>query len=230
MAVKVEMHLHVKGTSSCAHVGVKEIIKEYKDKGYSGIVCTNHFNETSYKYLFGITNNRKIKTFFNAFDSLKEEGLKNNIKVYFGMELALKGEDYCLTNKECTEILVYGITKEEFLELQKSILYLSHEELLDMANKKGWVLVQSHPFRPRTRREKLVHGAEVINTHTKHDNKNNLAKEYAKENNFIETCGSDYHDKGMAKGFLEFENIPLDEKELAKLLKERKYKIPNINY
>ena len=41
---KLEMHLHVKGTSHCAETDEKTIAELYKSHGYDGIVYTSHYN------------------------------------------------------------------------------------------------------------------------------------------------------------------------------------------
>lgn len=226
MSYKIELHLHTKGNSACAHVNYIDIIKEYKEKGYSGIVCTNHLNETAWSYLKGFTNKTKHKSFLKGFDDLYLEAKKNGIKVYFGMELALKGEDYKGLRENCVELLIYGIERKEFEIYSNSLYSMSHKEIFDLANEKGWVIIQSHPFRPRTRLENnYVHGAECINTHFKHKNNNNLAIEYVKNNNYIGTCGSDYHENGMAISYIEVETMPENEKSLAQMLKNNNFKL-----
>ena len=40
---KYEMHLHSKGCSLCSISTAEELITAAKDKGYSGVVFTNHF-------------------------------------------------------------------------------------------------------------------------------------------------------------------------------------------
>lgn len=219
------MHLHAKGTSHCARENPETIISDYLGSNYTGIVCTNHWNSTSISQLDGFLFKTKLQNFINVFLDFKKKAEDAGIKVYFGIELALHKQDYKGLRQNCSEILVYGITLEEFIEYNKSLIHTTYEKLRSLADKHGWVLVQSHPHRPFTKilPIDIVHGWEVYNSHAGHKENNHLSLALCQKYNGIGTCGSDYHNKGMQKTGLIVNGLPENEKALAALLKSRNY-------
>ena len=129
---KVEGHLHVKGNSWCAKTNPDEIIRIYNSKGYDAIIVTNHFNVCLYNDFFNGTDEEKLDQFFKTFDEIKASA--QGIKIYFGVEFALGEDHYNLPlKKKCVELLVYGITPQEFREYGIKIISMSYEELKALA-------------------------------------------------------------------------------------------------
>lgn len=225
MEHKIEFHLHVKGTSHCAKENPATIIADYKPLNYSGIVCTNHWNSSSMPHLKGFTFKRKLNSFINVFKDFKEQCEKEGIKVYFGLELSLHKRDYRPGRFNCFEILVYGITLNEFIEYNKKLIHLTNAELKALADEKGWVLIQSHPYRNQSMQLPIeyVHGYEVFNSHKGHTERNEQSLLLCQKVDGIGTCGSDYHNKGMQRTAVIFNELPKDEKDLARLLKAKSF-------
>lgn len=225
MPYKLETHLHTKGNSNCAKVAPPEIAAEYASKGYDAIICTNHFNNVSWlASQKGIFKKAKNASFLRRYYELIGECAKYNIRVYFGMELAIWGEDYTAYRRGGADILIFGITPEEFLDISCKLIYRStHASVHALAREKGWVLVQAHPFRDGPKRTKQwescnLDGAEVFNSHTGHSNDNAAALAFARDNGLFGTAGSDYHEPGMARCGILMDELPSDEKELARKL------------
>lgn len=229
MAYKLETHLHTKGNSPCAKVDIKEIIEIYKNKGYNGIVCTNHFNSFILDNYFGNLNpSEKVANFLKGFNELKEEAEKHNIDVFFGLELALKNDYYNKKSKfGCAELLIYGITCTEFLQDNVKLYSMDYKELYNFANKKGWLVVQAHPYRLRSKRisSDYLHGIEVFNGHPHHFSFNSLALARANRNNLIKTAGSDFHFKGGANSGIILQEKVKNEKHLVELFQKGNYRI-----
>lgn len=229
MTYKLETHLHTKGNSPCGKADIREIIEIYKEAGYNGIVCTNHFNSYIMNtYFAGLSDEEKISRFFKAFYELKEEGAKHNIDVFFGLELALKNDYYNKQSKLfCAELLVYGITCQEFLEDTIKLYNMSYKEFFHYADKKGWLVVQAHPYRLRSKRisYKYLHGIEAFNGHPYHKSFNSLALFRANRYKLIKTAGSDFHFRGGATSGIILEEKVKNEKHLVELLKMGKYTI-----
>lgn len=223
---KLEMHLHTYGNSSCAKVAPEEIIPLYKSKGYDGIVCTNHYNRFIIdEYLTGRNDGEKTERFLDAFYRLREKGRAEGIDVFFGLELAIMREDYhSRTRLRCVELLVYGITVEEFLKYTVKLADMNYKTLYETAEVNGWIIVQAHPFRERTRRvkAKYLHGVEVYNGHPHHIARNPLALLRAGKHNLLKTAGSDFHFVGGEGAGMTFDRRPIDEKDVVNLVKEGK--------
>ena len=223
---KVEGHLHVKGNSWCGKTAPSEIIRIYKEKGYDAIIVTNHFNTKLYNDYFKGSDEEKLNEFFKSYNELKDN--KEGIKVYFGVEFALKEDHYNLPlNKKCVELLVYGITPEEFAKYGISIIYMEYEELKKLADEMGWLVFQAHPFRERTKRVKLdcIHGVETYNGNPRHINRNSMAKFYATKHGLLEVAGSDFHQPHDVSSAMMFNKLPKDEKELVWVLKNHDFEI-----
>ena len=97
------------------------------------------------------------------------------------------------------------------------------EELHDFCKKNGWILSQAHPFRPMIsyHHPEFLDAAEVINDNPRQQNNNDLAIKYAKENNLIQTAGSDFHEPQDARAGVLLKNPVNSEKELVSELKKR---------
>lgn len=220
---KTEMHLHTLGNSDCAKLGGEDIARVYHAEGYAGIVCTNHFNRFIWNnYLKGATPEEKIKNFLAGYFTLARACEPYNIRVYFGLELALLGDDYHDgLGQSCAELLVYGITVEEFLKYNISLADMDYSEFFRFAEERGWLVVQAHSFRVRTKlvEPEFLHGIEVLNGHPHHDSQNAKALARAEQYGKIKTAGSDFHFEGGQGTGMIFPVEPQSEADLVSLLR-----------
>mgnify|MGYP000827817542 FL=1 len=67
--LKLEMHAHSRGGSSCAQADVEELLEVYKNAGYGGVVLTNHCCEASFALYPGETYAEKLKFYFSLYSS-----------------------------------------------------------------------------------------------------------------------------------------------------------------
>ncbi|MFA6866635.1 MAG: PHP domain-containing protein [Clostridia bacterium] len=227
---KLEMHLHTKGNSSCGKEMPIKIIERYKKAGYDGIVCTNHFNKyIFYKYFRNYkTTEDKVNKYLEAYYELYKYGEKEGIDIFFGVELALLNDDYHNhVRPNCAELLVYGITVEEFKKYNVKLANMNYEKFYNFADENNWLVVQAHPFRARTKLvdPKYLHGQEAYNGHPFHNNRNDLALERAEEFGLIKTAGSDFHALNYEGTGLAFERKVTSEQDLVKLLRTTKPQI-----
>ena len=223
---KIEGHLHVKGNSWCGKTAPNDVIKIYKEKGYDALIVTNHFNTKLYNDYFNGTDEEKLDQFFRSYEELKAN--KEDIKIYFGVEFALGEDHYNLPlNKKCAELLVYGITPQEFRQYGIKIIFMDYAELKELADKNGWLIFQAHPFRERTKRISIdyLHGVETYNGNPRHINRNFLARAYKTKNHLLEVVGSDFHMPHDVSSAMIFDKLPKDEKELVEVLRNHKFRI-----
>lgn len=223
---KLETHLHTKNNSDCGKETPEKIIEIYSKSGYNGIVCTNHFNRVILNaYLAGETVEDRLNRYLEAYLELKKLGKEKGIDVFFGVEFALRDDDY--HNKlrlRCTELLVYGITPEYFLKNAVDLIEMDYKDFYDYADKMGWIVVQAHPYRERTKRinPRYLHGIEVFNGHPHHISRNNKSKRRAILYNKIMTAGSDFHFEGGEGTGMLLSCSPKNEAELVNILKTEK--------
>ncbi len=224
MSYKVEAHLHVKGNSWCGKTEAKEIIRIYKDLGYDALIVTNHFNRVAYNSYFEGSEEEKFASFFRSYEELKAN--QEGIRIYFGVEFALQEDHYYLPlDKKCAELLVYGITPDEFREYALQIIEMNYQELRSLADAKGWLIYQAHPYRERSKRidPSLLDGVESYNGNPRHVNRNFLASRYQRKNKLLEVVGSDFHVERDVSSAMLFNRLPEDEKDLVELLKQGEF-------
>lgn len=214
-----ELHLHTKESSSCSEIPAKQMIETYKKEGYSTIVITDHCSKSKMDRLGNISWREKIDYVYTGFDIAKQYGDELGINILLGVEVTLQITD--------SDYLVYGIDKEFLYENEKIHEY-TLEELYKLCNKKGYLLVQAHPFRDDIQLAPLeyIDGIEVFNGCQDEVSRNDKALEYGKSTNKILTSGSDFHRlDDLARGGIiteiEIKNI----KELVEILQSRNYKL-----
>lgn len=226
---KLEMHLHVKGTSDCAETDEKTIAELYKSHGYDGIVYTSHYNSYLAEEYYGSkTDCKKYNENFVAhYLTLKKECEKVGIDVFFGMESMPDCMSYFEPVPDKAELLIYGVTPDFVLDGGEKIFKTSHRELYELCLENGWILSQAHPFRTKInyRNPEYLNGVEAFNGHPGHSNDNEKALEFAKKYNLIETAGSDFHRPEHIGTGVFLERRPENEADLVSELKKRKHKL-----
>lgn len=184
-----ELHAHTCVSSLCSIVEPEEYIKFYMDRGYSGMVVTDHF------YYGNTAINRKlpwdvfIDEYCKSFDRVKAEGDKHGFSVFFGFEQKfMDGND---------EYIVLGISPE-WLKAHPEIRDMKREPFFKTVRHAGGFVIQAHPFRVcyyiSDIRLSLDHvdAVEVLNIGHK-DVYSRQAYEYAKNLGLPMTGGTDNH-------------------------------------
>ena len=219
---KYEMHIH---TRPCSGGGsdIREHIDELIQKGYSGMVVTNHFYA-------GDTRIDRELPWEDFVDAYRQDYL-------YGLEYA-KERDFDLLfgleeNVGCgQEILIYGITPEliaEHPELKRA----SAEAFAEVVHSAGGLVYQAHPYRARDYIRKpfplecldQLDGIEVYNAGNEPE-WNESARIFAEERGFPCVAGSDGHSVASAgrAGIAVGERIG-DNEELIRILKSGEYTI-----
>ena len=218
MQYKYELHCHTKETSLCGQVPAAEIVKMYKEAGYSGIVITDHYSPMTFKP----SRVWRPQTDMDFYLSGYKEALKyadENFTVLLGMEIRY----YATAN----DYLVYGVT-EDFLRNSGNLMKIYPKKFYKLAKENGMIVVQAHPFRKlmiRTNPDYLD-GAEIHNG--KADIESNLkSAQWAEENNMaIRVSGSDFHrPKNLANGGI-ITNEPIKTNEdLLRILRSGEFEM-----
>lgn len=220
MKYKYELHLHTGAVSRCAAIEPERAVELYKEKGYDGIVITDHYSVQTFfdKHLFAPQKDTDF--FIEGYRrALKAAG--EDFTVLLGMELRFygNGNDY----------LVYGVTPE-FLRENGNLLTYYSRRFHELCQKNGMIFVQAHPFRPYIFRTnpKYLDGCEVYNAKNKDSGINEKAEKWAEENNmFVRIGGSDFHREKQIdniSGIITEERIRTNE-DLVRILRSGKYEI-----
>ena len=222
---KYEMHIH---TRPCSGGGsdIRDHIDELIQKGYSGMVVTNHFYA-------GDTRIDRELPWEDFVDAYRQDYL-------YGLEYAKERDFDLLFGLEENvgfgqEILIYGITPEliaEHPELKRA----SAEAFAEVVHAAGGLVYQAHPYRARDYIRKpfplecldQLDGIEVYNAGNEPE-WNESARIFAEERGIPCVAGSDGHSVASAgrAGIAVGERI-VDNEELIRILKSGEYTI-NVN-
>lgn len=187
MLYRYETHLHTCEASACGLARGRDYIPYYQDKGYHGLVVTDHFfggNTAVSPYL---PWREQVDRFCAGYEDAKNEGDRRGFQVLFGWEQAYDGDEY----------LIYGLDKAWLYE-HPEVKRWTRAEQFSETHRYGGCVVQAHPFRDRSyiRRIHLntvcVDGVEVYNTANPLP-VNAQAYRYAKNLGLPMLAGSDIH-------------------------------------
>ena len=214
---KIETHAHTSECSPCGRITGTELVKIYKDAGYSGINITDHFMSC----VFDMNDNpdKILQKYYSGYLNALHEGEKLGVKVYRGIEIRL--------NESINEYLLYGVTYE-FLKKALSRLDNTLEEFYRFCSDENVLLYQAHPYRngivPMP--PEFLDGIEVFNSHPGHESRNEKALEYARKYNLPEISGSDVHEIPHAcRSGIMSSYVPENDREFYELIKSRDYKM-----
>lgn len=184
---KYETHAHTSEVSRCSKISAVDLVRFYKDLGFSGLCITDHFVNGNTTVPKELSWSERIELFCRGYEEGYAEGKRIGIDVFFGWEYSYKGTDF----------LTYGLDKKWLLD---------HPELLDMdvntycdfVHAEGGFIVQAHPFREAYYIDMIrllprkVDAVEVDNA-CRTDFENKLADQYADNYGLLKIAGSDNH-------------------------------------
>ena len=215
MGYVFELHFHTSEVSACGNVPAADGVRAYAEKGYAGVVVTDHFYRGYFDSLPDTLSwPEKVDRFLTGYRTAEREGKACGIRVLPGMELRFDGS--------ANDYLVYGMT-EELLRETVAPYEWTEERFSAFAREHGLLFAQAHPFRPGLA---LLDGVEIYNGNRRHNSHNDLAAAFAEENGLLPLAGSDFHEwEDLQYAGAEFERLPLDAADLVKLLRSRAYRL-----
>lgn len=217
--MKFELHTHTRENDIVVTKDAPEIVKMYHEKGYEGMVITNHYFDLSLEWYKDILKNaphEKIMDFYlTGYKNAKKAGEALGMVILMGIELRFDGT--------ANDYLVYGID-EDFLYNAPLLNTLTLDKFLEILPD-GALIYQAHPFRNgmTVTDPKKLFGVEVYNGGTP-DDRNNFADIWANMHNLKKISGSDYHGpEHLAKGGVDFQKRVETVGALATELKNERY-------
>ncbi|MBE6645866.1 MAG: PHP domain-containing protein [Ruminococcaceae bacterium] len=216
---KTETHIHTSEVSMCSHKRAKEMVKIYKERGYSTIFITDHFQANSVDSYGDIPWSDKMAIFLSGYYRAKAEGDKIGLNVLPGAEFCFPG----IPN----HYLAYGITRE-FLDANPEIHKTDIETFSKIAHEAGIFIVQAHPYRDGKAypTPDFIDAIEVYNSNPRHEDNSELSEEAVRKFNLPVTAGSDAHrDEDIAITGLVSEYEIKTAEDFIKLIKSREAKI-----
>ncbi|MCL1991807.1 MAG: PHP domain-containing protein [Spirochaetes bacterium] len=184
-----ETHLHTAESSACSVSSGKELARVYKDRGYAGIIVTDHFWNGNSGVSRRLPWREWVHRFCRGYEAAKEEGEKLGLDVFLGWEETFDGSD---------DYLVYGLDKNWLLAHPEVVRWSRLEQFLAV-RAAGGAVVQAHPFRQHDHIREVVlstacvDGVEVANGGNNNDSYDALACLYAQKINKTALAGTDTH-------------------------------------
>lgn len=217
-----ETHIHTSEVSGCGKVSIRESVELYKQKGYSGMMVTDHMIPSIFEKCACASWNDKVSRFLEGYLIAKDIA-DYDFDILLGMELRFVKENN-------NDYLIFGIT-EDFLRNNPEPYFYSLKEFRNIANENNILIIQAHPFRNgmTVTNPKYLDGIETHNGHSEHQSRNEIALAWAKLNNLMGTSGSDFHRYAdLARGGMYFNRRIKEESIMVKELLEGKYALKTI--
>lgn len=187
MGFLYETHLHTSEASKCGKVHGEDYIPYMMEKGYSGIIVTDHFFNGNTCVPSDLSWKERVEIYCSGYERALKAAEGTDFNVMFGVEFNFNKDEY----------LLYGIDKKWLLENER-MMEMTRHELHDAVNKAGGIMIQAHPFRERDYLSDIklaptaVDGIEVYNA-ANSANMNALGFEYCAKLGLPMTSGSDIH-------------------------------------
>ncbi len=219
---RYETHLHTAECSACGKASAAEQVAFYAEKGFAGIIVTDHFfNGNTTVPREGLSWKEKVERFCEGYLNALREGRKEDLDVFFGWEYSFYGTDF----------LTYGLSPRWLLD-NPQIMEMEHWDYCNFVRDSGGLIIHAHPFREANYIKEIrllprnVDGVEVINSNrTKFENK--MALDYAKKYDLIKFAGSDNH-RAFAHGNVAGIETPYkieNMQQFVEIIKKGKFKI-----
>jgi len=193
VAYLYETHLHTAGVSKCAASGGADYIAGYIDRGYSGIIVTDHFFNANCALSRKLPWDEWVNRFCRGYEEAKEEGDKQGLDVFFGWEETFNNSD---------DYLIYGLDKQWLLANPQARNWTRGEQYRTVREAGGCV-VQAHPFRQRDYIPRVVLSAGCVDAVEAANGGNDdpsfdaMAFRYAQRIGKPVTAGTDIHNAAI---------------------------------
>ena len=182
-----ETHSHTSEGSACGKVHGADYINYMKEKGFHGMIVTDHFFNGNCAVDRRLPWKERVDRYTLGYRKALQVSEGKDFDVLFGVEFNFKGDEY----------LIYGVD-EEWLMANEDIMSMSRQEVYERVHEAGAIMIHAHPYRERGYLSDIkltpgiCDGIEVYNA-ANPDYQNALGYAYAKELDLPMTAGSDIH-------------------------------------
>ncbi|MBC7961187.1 MAG: PHP domain-containing protein [Vallitaleaceae bacterium] len=184
---KIDLHIHTAEVSPCGNVSASDLVKLYKERGYEGLVITDHYFKGYFDDLGEMPWEEKIQHYLEGYRKALEVGEGMDLSVFLGMEIRVESDP--------NDYLIYGFD-QTFLINNPNLYDLDVQDLVNRVKENQLMIFQAHPFR-RGMHQKFIHmldGFECYNGNRRHNSRNQLAEELLESSQGIGLSGSDFHE------------------------------------
>lgn len=131
-----ETHMHTSEGSKCASNSACEMVRAYKQNGYTGVIITDHNWGGNTSVDRSLPWEKWLDTFFLGYEHAKEEGERVGLQVFQGYEAGYGGPEF----------LIYGLTTDD-MKAHPELKEASMQKQLDIVHSCGGLVIEAHPFR-----------------------------------------------------------------------------------
>lgn len=218
---KYELHAHTAECDPYAGIGGAELVKLYREAGYSGMVITDHYIWSFAKWfadenLASASHEEYIRRWLKGYYAAKKAAEGTDFTVLAGAEVAFDGQ--------INHYLVYGVDEAFFYRAPLLNKCKTINELTALLPE-DVLVVQAHPFRKNMTicDPEALFGFEGYNAGTEAF-RNEMAKLYARHYGKRLTSGSDVHGhKAVARGGIATEQAICSPQDLVTVLSSGDY-------
>lgn len=209
---KTELHAHSNPVSACGKFPAEEVVKTYIAAGCDTLTLTNHLTEN---HMVARSTDELVEYYLSDYYKACEAAKGTDLNVALGVEIRFTGT--------VNDYLVYGVCPddiEKMIPLIKTDIATFYREFKNSKN----VILHAHPFRKNMEPTPIGHvdGIETFNTHPGHNSRIAFATRLARENDFIVSGGSDFHDEGrQATCLMRTKQMLRDSYDVAEAIKSR---------
>ncbi len=223
-----DTHVHTAEVSPCGVLTARQMVRAYRDAGYSGLVVTDHCTPGTPVFSGRLPWTAMIDRYLHGYRLAREEGERLGLTVLWGLELTLGG-------RHPGDFLVFGVD-EAFLKANPRLFDLELGEVRrrivelgaradgsTLGDAADVLICQAHPFRPgqRPADPQLLDGVEVHNANPRHHSRNELAEAFARRHRLLRTAGSDAHQvEDVGRAGIWLPRLPRSAADLATLLRD----------
>ena len=185
---KYEIHMHTYESSACGKTHARDYIRPLIEKGYDGIIITDHFFRGNTRPDRNLPWPEYIDEYCRGYEEAKDEGDKLGFKVFFGWEECFRPDEF----------LVYGLDKD-WLKEHPEMLTWDHKTYYEKIREAGGCVVGAHPFRERGYVTRVnLHpfqcDAMEVSNFGNPPYQDILAYNFCKDRGILMTSGTDMHD------------------------------------
>lgn len=222
---KYELHMHTSEGSQCGHSSGAEMVDFYIERGYSGMVMTDHFFHGNTAPSRDLPWEEYITEYAKGYYEAKKAAEGRDFDVFFGVEEKGAGWD---------EYIILGLMPEWYMA-HPEIATMQGKPFLDLVRAAGAFVIHAHPYRERSYIKDLtvwlypdsVDAIEVRNCANKLEF-DRRAYEYVKSLGLPMTGGSDNHSAQERERALSGVELPFrvrTSKELIEAIRENKHAV-----
>ncbi len=222
---RYELHCHTNWCSRCAHNSPQELAQAYWEKGYAGMVITDHFLLGSTAVDPNLSWEEKARRYNAPQEAVNRWAQEHgyDFQAFFGLEHQYGGGK---------EVLTYGIDLE-FLLAHPDLHLLPLPAYAAAVRQGGGWIAMAHPFREEPYIDPTIQpqpacldGAEAFNYGNRTDRENQRAVAFIRQHHIVPTSGGDVHsiaDPGLGQAGIALRQRARSSQDLVQALREGNY-------